>query len=939
MKVEKNQSRLSYLLRALLVLVLAAVLAGTAEKAYAAKNTSVEPQASWTEDEWAEYKKSVKAALPKGKYAIYVSLDGKPISGYKLYQSTGSYVHDLDNKEYFSKMDTLSGFPGVYLFDSKTMNEKYYVRIYKEKETDGYNDENLDSFYESSFGSDSFASYTLYTVSFEDGDIKCRNLPKTCIVRSGEWISPKYENEDRFNRRPGYLLDGYYFKYWADSDGNEVVHGIEKPSVLHPVYCDELEVSEYDYGQYYDIYEHMVYDGTAEKVSKASQFSDALAKTGFVEITGDVTLTGETKGSTNYYSSEGTPGRFYANNNTIIIKKGATLTIDGATLNREYGFGGLGKIIVQTGGTLQAINGSGLNYFDIVVMPKATFNIDGSHVEYEALHNYGTINISNAINEKFYCNLDASEQLLFHGNGGNGNFFNAEGATITVSNNSIFEIYSNTYSDYENVNRGTISLYDDGRLIFKGDSSNQNQDRREVTPFINLGTINVCCTPNTSDKYSDGKMELSYAKLLNKGTISITPKASQWWEENTPELSKNRFLDVSNSELFNEGTIDMKLKDSFGISVSGCYIDKTSYAAPCDYDEYAYIENRKGGVIKAELEKGAHAIIIEQKNSLKNYGSITLNSKTDTFRDTAIVLSGTLLNKGTLKGKGSIGYCRIGYANISEFPPKYTGNKTSLTSKFGYRLDTVDKNGSGIYEPAKITIDGETVRIKSFSDGLFFFKTGSQKIKVEVDGYKDYSGTVKAAKSLSAFLKGNLYFKVTLTAGGAKKSVKSCIIEKSAYPYIGYNVYPGIIAKDGKGNIISPNNYTVNTPSEFSKIGDYKITVTFTNGFAGTKKLSLQIVPMGTYIKSITGASKSLKVSFAEQTNETSYYEVQACKDSKFKSGVKTAKTSKNTVDNITIKGLSAKTSYYVRIRTAKKVGKKTYYSDWKTFYQPVKTK
>jgi hypothetical protein len=55
-------------------------------------------------------------------------------------------------------------------------------------------------------------------------------------------------------------------------------------------------------------------------------------------------------------------------------------------------------------------------------------------------------------------------------------------------------------------------------------------------------------------------------------------------------------------------------------------------------------------------------------------------------------------------------------------------------------------------------------------------------------------------------------------------------------------------------------------------------------------------------------------------------------------SGAKTITVSKNKTVSRKITGLKAKTSYYVQIRTYKKIGSKTYYSGWSKA-KSVKTK
>ena len=58
-------------------------------------------------------------------------------------------------------------------------------------------------------------------------------------------------------------------------------------------------------------------------------------------------------------------------------------------------------------------------------------------------------------------------------------------------------------------------------------------------------------------------------------------------------------------------------------------------------------------------------------------------------------------------------------------------------------------------------------------------------------------------------------------------------------------------------------------------------------------------------------------------------YQIQYSTSKKFAKGNKTKTISKNKTTSYTIKKLKKKTTYYVRIRTYKKVSGKTYYSGW----------
>ena len=88
-------------------------------------------------------------------------------------------------------------------------------------------------------------------------------------------------------------------------------------------------------------------------------------------------------------------------------------------------------------------------------------------------------------------------------------------------------------------------------------------------------------------------------------------------------------------------------------------------------------------------------------------------------------------------------------------------------------------------------------------------------------------------------------------------------------------------------------------------------------------------------MKSVKAAKKSLKATWAKQSTQTSGYQLQYARNKSFKSSVKTSTISNNKTVSKTVKNLTAKKTYYVRVRTYKKVkvnGKTMkLYSGWST--------
>lgn len=125
------------------------------------------------------------------------------------------------------------------------------------------------------------------------------------------------------------------------------------------------------------------------------------------------------------------------------------------------------------------------------------------------------------------------------------------------------------------------------------------------------------------------------------------------------------------------------------------------------------------------------------------------------------------------------------------------------------------------------------------------------------------------------------------------------------------------------------SNFYTYTYTNNKAIGTATVTVKFTTGQPAIKKTFI-INPKATSISKLTAGKKSIKVTWAKQASCTPGYQIQYSTSKKFTSA-KTIKVAKNTTTSYTITKLTKGKTYYVRIRTYKTVGGKTYYSGWST--------
>ncbi len=161
------------------------------------------------------------------------------------------------------------------------------------------------------------------------------------------------------------------------------------------------------------------------------------------------------------------------------------------------------------------------------------------------------------------------------------------------------------------------------------------------------------------------------------------------------------------------------------------------------------------------------------------------------------------------------------------------------------------------------------------------------------------------------------------------KRIKSVKLSATAFTYNGKVKKPSVTVKDYSGKTLKKNtDYTVSYPKSAKNVGTYKAVIKFKGKYSGSKTLTFKINPPKTSVSRLTAGKKSITVKLIKKTAQVSGYQIQYSTLKNFKS-YKTATLSKNTKTTATIKKLSAKKTYYVRVRTYKMVGKTKHYSAW----------
>ncbi len=114
------------------------------------------------------------------------------------------------------------------------------------------------------------------------------------------------------------------------------------------------------------------------------------------------------------------------------------------------------------------------------------------------------------------------------------------------------------------------------------------------------------------------------------------------------------------------------------------------------------------------------------------------------------------------------------------------------------------------------------------------------------------------------------------------------------------------------------------------------MTITGKGGYKGAVVKYFKILPAKQKIKAVTPLTRSFAVAWTKDSGVTGYQVMYGTKSDL--SGGKSTYVTKNTSVKKTIKGLKAKKTYYVKVRSYKKVGNSKYYGAWSAT-QKVKTK
>ena len=194
---------------------------------------------------------------------------------------------------------------------------------------------------------------------------------------------------------------------------------------------------------------------------------------------------------------------------------------------------------------------------------------------------------------------------------------------------------------------------------------------------------------------------------------------------------------------------------------------------------------------------------------------------------------------------------------------------------------------------------------------------------------------VKGSKHKECTVCGKVLQTAEIPALGAKDISRAKVTVASKVTFTGTSRKPAVTVKLSGKELVKNTDYTVKY-SNNKAIGKATVTITGKGKYTGVIKKTFKIVPMKQVITSVTAKTKAFAVKWTKDLNVNGY-QIKYSTKSDF-SGGKSVYVKKNTTVSKTFTGLTAKKTYYVKVRSYKTVNGTKYYSSWSSA-KKVKTK
>lgn len=245
----------------------------------------------------------------------------------------------------------------------------------------------------------------------------------------------------------------------------------------------------------------------------------------------------------------------------------------------------------------------------------------------------------------------------------------------------------------------------------------------------------------------------------------------------------------------------------------------------------------------------------------------------------------------------------------------YKGSETLYFTIYG-KLPAVDPIADQTYTGKELTPAIVIPGLKAGEDYYMYYEDnqypGVATVTIYGTGY--YKGTA------------TIHFKIIKKT---EKFVSNVKLNRTSYTYTGKSIRPSVtVTVNGKK--IGANAYKLYYRNDKNS-GIGTVQVRGIGKYSRINKtLTFKILPPKTLLTGLKKANRSFIASWKKNIQATGY-QIQYAADSRFIKERKTVTVGKQSAIRYKISGLKNKKTYYVRIRSYKRVGKKVLYSSWST--------
>lgn len=356
--------------------------------------------------------------------------------------------------------------------------------------------------------------------------------------------------------------------------------------------------------------------------------------------------------------------------------------------------------------------------------------------------------------------------------------------------------------------------------------------------------------------------------------------------ESAPELEQGSDYEVTYENNINAGTATVKItgKDIF------CGTVERSFKITPD-------------------ENGMHVCYFAENN--ETYLETTFKGKKV---EPEVVIDGLVQGKDytvTYVNNEKPGEARAELTGIGN----YKGSETLYFTIYG-KLPVVDPIADQTYTGKELTPAIVIPGLKAGEDYYMYYEDNQ------------YPGVATVTIYGTGYYKGaaTIHFKIIKKT---EKFVSNVKLNRTSYTYTGKSIRPSVtVTVNGKkiGSSAYKLYYKNNKNSgigtvQVRGIGKYSRI---------NKTLTFKILPPKTLLTGLKKANRSFTASWKKNIQATGY-QIQYAADSRFTKERETVTVGKQSATRYKISGLKNKKTYYIRIRSYKRVGKKVLYSSWST--------